>query len=72
MWNGAFSVSLSLDLDNEEKQVTRARNTYRKRASAEEGLEEQLTFETLLAQLSAQFVNLPSDRIYSDIEETNV
>lgn len=38
----------------------------------EQVLEERLKFETLLAELSAQFVNLPSDRIDSEIEETNV
>jgi formate hydrogenlyase transcriptional activator len=31
-------------------------------------LEEQLRFETLLSELSARFVNLPADRIDSDIE----
>ena len=33
-----------------------------------ESLEERLKFETLLAELSARFVNLPSDRIDSEIE----
>ena len=32
-------------------------------------LEEQLRFETLLAELSARFVNLPADRIDSEIED---
>ena len=34
-----------------------------------EGLEDRLKFETLLASLSAHFVNLPSDRIDSEIED---
>jgi formate hydrogenlyase transcriptional activator len=32
-------------------------------------LEERLRFETLLAEISARFVNLPADRIPSEIEE---
>jgi hypothetical protein len=32
-------------------------------------LEERLRFETLLAELSARFVNLPADRIDSNIED---
>ena len=35
----------------------------------EQLLEERLKFETLLAELSARFVNLPSDRIDSEIED---
>ena len=34
----------------------------------EENLEERLKFETLLAEMSARFVNLPADRIDSEIE----
>jgi two-component system, NarL family, sensor kinase len=37
--------------------------------SAEERLKERLQFETLLAELSARFVNLPADRIDSEIED---
>ena len=33
-------------------------------------LEERLRFETLLAETSARFVNLPADRIDNDIEDT--
>ena len=32
-------------------------------------LEERLRFETLLAELSAHFVNLPADRMDSEIED---
>ncbi len=32
-------------------------------------LEERLRFETLLAEISARFVNLPADRIDSHIED---
>ena len=41
------------------------------RKQAEQALEERLKFETLLADISARFVNLPSDRIESEIEDTN-
>ena len=40
------------------------------RKQAEQTLEERLKFETLLAQISARFVNLPSDQIESEIEDT--
>jgi hypothetical protein len=36
--------------------------------TAEESLKERLKFERLLAELSARFVNLPADQIYSEIE----
>jgi formate hydrogenlyase transcriptional activator len=39
------------------------------RKLAEQALEERLKFETLLAELSARFVNLPADRIDSEIED---
>jgi PAS domain S-box-containing protein len=38
------------------------------RKLAEQALEERLMFETLLAEISAHFVNLPADRIDSQIE----
>ena len=41
-----------------------------KRKQAEQALEERLKFETLLAHISARFVNLPSDQIESEIEDT--
>jgi signal transduction histidine kinase len=37
--------------------------------AAEERLKERLQFETLLAELSARFVNLPVDRIDAEIED---
>jgi formate hydrogenlyase transcriptional activator len=39
------------------------------RKQAEQLLEERLRFETLLAELSAHFVNLPADQIDSEIED---
>ena len=41
--------------------------TERKRA--EQALEERLRFDTLLAEISAHFVNLPTDQIDSEIED---
>jgi DNA-binding response OmpR family regulator len=38
-------------------------------AASEASLEEQLKFERLLAEISARFVNLPADRIGSEIED---
>ena len=35
----------------------------------EQVLEERLKFETLLAELSARFVNLPADQIDGEIED---
>ena len=37
--------------------------------ASEESLEERLKFETLLANMSARFVNLPADRIDGEIED---
>ncbi|HSO73173.1 MAG TPA: GAF domain-containing protein, partial [Thermodesulfobacteriota bacterium] len=39
------------------------------RVDAEERLKERLKFEVLLVELSARFVNLPAERIDSDIED---
>ncbi len=39
------------------------------RKQAEDSLEERLRFETLLAEISAHFVNLPADRIDDEIEQ---
>jgi formate hydrogenlyase transcriptional activator len=39
------------------------------RKGTEQVLEERLKFETLLTELSAHFINLPADRIDSDIED---
>jgi two-component system, NarL family, sensor kinase len=41
----------------------------KRREQIEEALKERLKFETLLAELSAHFVNLPADRIDSNIED---
>ena len=38
-------------------------------AASEASLEERLKFERLLAEISARFVNLPADRIGSEIED---
>ena len=40
----------------------------KQRVALEESLEERLKFESLLAHLSARFVNLPADQIDSEIE----
>jgi len=40
------------------------------RKQAEESLKERLRFETLLAEISAQFINLPAEQIDSAIQET--
>jgi len=37
--------------------------------ASEESLKERLTFETLLANMSARFVNLPADRLDTEIED---
>ena len=37
--------------------------------ASEESLKEQLKSETLLVDMSARFVNLPADRIDSEIED---
>ena len=39
------------------------------RKQAEEALEERLRFERLLSDLSARFVNIPPDRVDSEIED---
>jgi len=36
--------------------------------ASEESLKERLKFETLLAELSAHFVNLPADQLKGEIE----
>lgn len=42
---------------------------HREMGASEKTLKERLQFETLLAELSAHFVNLPADRIDSEIED---
>ena len=39
------------------------------RRQSEQALEERLRFETLLTEISARFVNLPADRLDSEIED---
>ena len=39
------------------------------RKLAEQALEERLRFERLLSDISARFVDIPSDRVDSEIEE---
>ena len=39
------------------------------RKQAEQALNERLRFETLLTEMSARFVNLPADRIDSEIQD---
>ena len=61
-------------LDDGLEESLRTRNTDRERAgkemdTSEKSLEERLKFETLLAELSAHFINLPADRIDSEIED---
>ena len=51
----------------EAKEQLQAEMTERRRIK--QALEERLKFEALLAEISAHFVNLPTDQIDSDIEE---
>jgi len=51
----------------EANERMQAEMTERKRT--EQVLEERLKFETLLAELSARFINLPADQIDSEIED---
>ena len=56
----------------EERQKTLATDLARANeqlVASGEILEERLKFETLLAEISARFVNLPADRIDSEIED---
>jgi transcriptional regulator with GAF, ATPase, and Fis domain len=48
------------------------RKEIERRKHAEEMLKRQVRFETLLADISARFVNLPSDRIESEIEDAQL
>ena len=50
------------------KLIYAAARDVTERKQAEENLEERLKFETLLAELSARFINLPADRIDGEIE----
>jgi len=50
------------------KLIYAAARDVTERKQAEQALEERLRFETLLAEISAHFINLPVDRIDSQIE----
>ncbi len=48
--------------------IERMRSEMEKREAAESAMKEQLRFERLLAEISTFFINLPADRIDSEIE----
>ena len=48
--------------------IERMRSEMEKREAAESAMKEQLRFEMLLAEISTFFINLPADRIDSEIE----
>jgi formate hydrogenlyase transcriptional activator len=59
----------------EERVKTRTADlarTNEQLAASEASLEERLKFERLLAEISAHFVNLPADRIDSEIEDAQL
>jgi hypothetical protein len=58
-------LGMKLDVAQHRLQEANEQTT-----SLEEDLKECPKFETLLAELSARFVNLPSNRIESEIEES--
>ncbi|MHC1727266.1 MAG: sigma 54-interacting transcriptional regulator [Syntrophobacteraceae bacterium] len=60
-------LDLALQRPQETNECLQPAMTGHKRA--EDVLEERLKFETLLAELSARFVNLPADRIDSEVED---
>jgi len=51
-----------------ESQTVDLARANEKLAASEESLKERLKFETLLAELSARFVNLPADQLDGEIE----
>jgi PAS domain S-box-containing protein len=66
-----LTVSLVKDSSGEPLRFISVVENITERKLAELALEERVRFETLLADISARFVNLPSDRIESEIEDTN-
>jgi len=66
-----LTVSLVRDSSGEPLHFISVVENITERKLAELALEERVRFETLLADISARFVNLPSDRIESEIEDTN-
>ena len=65
-----LTVSLVMNSKGEPRHFISVVEDITERKQAEHALEERLKFETLLAEISARFVNLPSDRIESEIEDT--
>jgi len=67
-----ITITSSNDVEESIEEPTSYIKLLRKeielRKHAEEMLKRQVRFETLLADISARFVNLPSDRIESEIE----
>ena len=47
--------------------MTRVEKTYKKQTTSEEQLKERLKFETLLADISARFVNVPAREVDHEI-----
>ena len=47
--------------------MTRVEKTYKKQTTSEEQLKERLEFETLLAEISARFVNVPAREVDREI-----
>jgi PAS domain S-box-containing protein len=66
-----LTVSLVRDSSGEPRHFISVVENISERKLAEQALEERVKFETLLADISARFVNLPSDRIESEIDDTN-
>ena len=70
--NAWFNVSVAPIFDDEGEALSIVHVFVRDitgHKRAEQALEERLRFEALLAELSAHFVNLPSDQIGSEIED---
>ena len=65
-----LTVSLVRNSEGEPRHFISVVEDVTERKQAEHTLEGRLQFETLLAEISARFVNLPSDRIESEIEDT--
>jgi PAS domain S-box-containing protein len=64
-----LTVSLATNATGEPLHFISVVEDITNRKQAEQALEERLKFETLLAELSARFVNLPVDQIDSAIED---
>ena len=66
-----LTVSLARNATGDPLHFISVVENITERKQAEQALEERLKFETLLADISARFVNLPYNRIESEIEDTN-